>query len=148
MDDTGSLRNDSQAPRPEQPLPAEKRILVIDDEQALRNLVARVLSADGHRVDQAEDAEVGWRLLQRRSYDHILLDLVMPGTSGQELYQRIRQSDIRLANRTIFMTGTADSPEVRRFLEATGNPVLGKPFGLDELRRVILESQELTPDSG
>ena len=118
----------------------------MDDEQAIRDLVSRVLSADGHLVDRAEDGETAWRKLQCRSYDHILLDLVMPQMSGQELYELVKESDRRLAGRIIFITANVTRPEVRDFLEATGSPVLAKPFGLAELRRVILESQEPTHD--
>jgi two-component system NtrC family sensor kinase len=72
----------------------------------------------------------------------ILLDLKMPGMSGQQLYYRMVEADQKLARRIIFMTGDTASPDTRDFMSATGNPAVSKPFSVDELRQQIQKSLE------
>ena len=103
---------------------------------------------DGHTVDPAENGETAWRRIQTAAYDCVLLDLVMPGMSGRQLHQLIEKSYPDLAKRIILMTGLAANPEVRDFAEAAAIPILGKPFNLDELRRVVHEPRKPTQDEG
>ncbi|MCI0780625.1 MAG: response regulator, partial [Chloroflexi bacterium] len=80
-------------------------------------------------------------------YDCILLDLKMPGMSGQELYQLIQGISEPLASKVVFITGDTVSPETSSFLDSAGNPVLTKPFSIRELEeevlRAVLKSDEL-----
>ena len=109
-------------------------ILVVDDETVVRDLLFQVLSGDGHAVDLASNGEEGWASIRSKRYGCIIMDLRMPGISGQQLYQQTRSYDADLARHIIFITGDTARPEVRDFLEETGNPVIGKPFDLEELR--------------
>ena len=143
-----NIDENPQGTEARQPGPKQKRILVVDDDEKMRNLLARVLPSYGYTVDLAEDGETGWRKTQTRTYDCILMDLAMPGISGQQLYQLIKDSDASLARRIVFITGNAARPEVRHFVESTGNPVLRKPFDLEELRRIVLECGESTHEQG
>ena len=115
----------------------KQRILVVDDEPVIRDLLFQVLTGDGHSLELAPDGQQAWEMIRANTYGVIVIDLKMPGTSGQQLYHLIRGFDPKLCEKIIFITGDTARPEVRDFLEATGSPVLGKPFNLDELRRQL-----------
>src|SRR2546429_7638144 len=66
-------------------------ILLIDDEKRILNFVRRGLQAEGMIVDPARDGEEGLRLARSRSYDLVILDLVMPGLDGYAVLERILQ---------------------------------------------------------
>ena len=113
-------------------------ILVIDDEANMRGLLAEVLSMEHCTVDLARDGEEAWDKLRRGPYDCILLDLKMPGMSGQQLYKLIEESDRDLARKVVFITGDTISADTLAFIEATGNAAVSKPFSSIELRQQIL----------
>ena len=96
-----------------------------------------MLSADGHSIDLASSAQEAWEMIQNQLYDVLLLDLKMPGSSGQDLFGLIKQSHPELARSVVFVTGDTVRPEVRDFLAKTGNPVLTKPFNKNELQSRI-----------
>ena len=114
-----------------------KRLLVVDDEPQIRDILTRVLKLEGYRVDLAEEGQEAWRKLQERTYDCMVLDLKMPGLSGQELYRRIKESNFGLAKNVIFVTGDTISRNAQDFIFTTGNPVVSKPFDMDVLRRQV-----------
>jgi response regulator RpfG family c-di-GMP phosphodiesterase len=64
----------------------------------------------------------------------------MPGFGGEELYNHISVSQPKLAERIIFVTGDTVNPETQSFLQSTGNPYIGKPFRLEEIRKIMIES--------
>ena len=125
-----------------------RHILVVDDEPVFRTMMPRLLSSEGHTADTAKGGEEALRKLRSESYDYILLDLKMPGMSGQQLYERIRESDRELVSKIIFVTGDILSPETEEFISGTGNQSLSKPFTWDELRQLILTSEGVTHGRG
>jgi len=114
-----------------------KRILVIDDEPAVRAVLHRALSADGHQVALAPEAETAWELIQANQFDRIFLDLKMPGMGGQMLYKRMAMLSPEMVRKVVFVTGDIASAEARTFLDSTGRPVLSKPFGLEAIRQLL-----------
>ena len=66
------------------------RMLLVEDEKKVSELVARALRAERYAVDVADDGERGWELAEAYDYDLIILDLMLPGLSGAELLKRIR----------------------------------------------------------
>jgi DNA-binding NtrC family response regulator len=78
-----------QAP-PEAPNPQGPRILIIDDEAAIRDSLETLLMLEGFRIDLAGDGNTGLDLLTRNTYDLLLLDLALPGESGIDLLPRIK----------------------------------------------------------
>ena len=125
--------------RPQQNAGATKHLLVVDDEPHIRDLLVRSLDLEKYTVDLAKEGLEAWRKLEARRYDCILLDLKMPGMSGQELFQHIEASDRELAKRVIFITGDTISPITRNFLSATENLVLSKPLDIELLGRQVGE---------
>lgn len=126
---------------PAAPVTGAQRVLVIEDEVALRGAMRRYFEKQGWRVDEAE---TGWdglnRLLQAGTdvrYDLVLSDLKMPGMTGIELHDRLAETRPDLLERFVFITGDVASPEAARFITSTRQPVLVKPFELATLAAAI-----------
>jgi DNA-binding response OmpR family regulator len=116
------------------------RILVVDDQAAIRELVAATLTADGHHVTTAPDGAAALRLLEGPPpYDLIVSDLKMPKLDGPSLYLEVSRRWPDCRPHVLFMSGFVDSPQYAGFLEATKVPVLLKPFDLDQLTRLVHE---------
>ncbi len=116
---------------------AGKRVLVIDDEAPILELVRETLSRRGFEVDVAADGETGLKLLAQRRYDLTLCDWKMPGLTGRDVFERLRARDPALSQRVIFITGDLINEQVRCFLNAHGRPCLPKPFTLAEIRQAV-----------
>lgn len=109
-------------------------VLVVDDEDAIRTVVGRALGRVGWQVEQAEDGPSALRLLRSSdfSWKAIILDLSLPGMSGEQLFEAIRDERPELVPRLAFTSG---APSV--FAEESGRPLLHKPFEIDELRVLV-----------
>jgi CheY-like chemotaxis protein len=112
-----------------------KRILVVDDDDNLRELLAAILSQEGRVVDTARNGIDALALLNNNHYDLILSDLSMPGLDGPSLYEFLRT--IAPIPRVIFMTGNVGGGEYAAFLRGTTEPMLEKPFSLDVVRHMV-----------
>jgi signal transduction histidine kinase len=113
------------------------RILVIDDEEMICRVVTQLLT-QRHDVLVAQSAQTAFdRLEHDRRFDIVLCDLIMPGTSGSEIFDVFAARWPELQSRLIFMTGGAFTDDLRKFLEATRRPVLYKPFTAADLVDVI-----------
>lgn len=115
-----------------------KRILVVDDDDNLRELLSAVLSQAGRAVDTARNGIEAVELLSQNHYDLILSDLRMPGLDGPALYDALRaMRPTTPIPRVIFMTGNVGGGDYADFLRGTTEPMLEKPFSLDVVRRVV-----------
>jgi PAS domain S-box-containing protein len=109
------------------------RVLVIEDDQLLARALGRML-AQQHRVVVTSGGEEGLAVLEKDpAFDLVLCDMMMPHTSGMEVYETLLARSPELAGRIIFMTGGAFTPRAAEFLATVGNPTLGKPFSRDDL---------------
>ncbi len=116
-----------------------KRMMVIDDEEEILEVVGRILERMGHQVVAVDSAEMALDKIEREHYDLVICDVRMPGIGGQGLYQRVRSGHPDLAKRIIFTTGDTVSHTTRSFLENVGTPYLSKPFMIEDLHRAIEE---------
>ena len=114
-----------------------RRMLVVDDEPAMRSVISGFLTSIGHVVSVAANAGEARAHLATTEYDVVLLDLRMPEVGGETLFRELRECDARHARRVVFVTGDLQSEEVLRFLHETGQPVVAKPFQLDDLAAVV-----------
>ena len=115
-----------------------KRVLVVDDQTPVRELVAAVLAADGHAVETARDGADALRLLDSaKPYDLIVSDLKMPGLDGPSLYLELTRRFPDTRPHLLFISGFVDSPEYSGFLHGTQVQVLLKPFAVDDLSRAV-----------
>jgi PAS domain S-box-containing protein len=105
-----------------------RTVLVVEDEPQVRRMAARALAQAGHRVLEAADGRDAISLLARagQGIDLVLTDVAMPGMSGRELAERLREA--RPDVRVIFMSGYADDEIVRRGLLDPEQPFIQKPF--------------------
>jgi PAS domain S-box-containing protein len=123
------------APRPD--TSSTRRMLVVDDETAMRTAISTFLATLGHLVTAAAGGLEARALLEANEYDVVLLDLRMPDLGGDTLFEELCDRDPRHARRVVFVTGDVQSDDTRRFLDRAGRPVVGKPFQLDELATVL-----------
>ena len=107
------------------------KILIVDDDARIRDLLKRYLMQEGFEVLQAEDGKSLTRVLLRESVDLIVLDLMMPGEDGLSICRRLRAAN----DRTPVIMLTAKGEDVDRIvgLEVGADDYLGKPFNPREL---------------
>lgn len=109
----------------------EKRILVVDDEEPIRDLYAQVFSRAGYEVRTAGSAEEALEILDHESYWVMFLDLNLPGMNGVELCRRIR-TDLPMAI-PFAVTGYASLFELTDCRDAGFEDYFTKPVGLSQL---------------
>jgi len=107
------------------------RLLLVEDENKVSDLVARALRAESYAVDVAEDGARGWELAQSYAYDLIILDLMLPQLPGEELLRRIRRTNPAVPILVLTARG-ATADKVNNF-EAGADDYLTKPFAFAEL---------------
>ncbi len=107
------------------------RLLLVEDEKKVSDLVARALRAERYAVDLAEDGPQGWALAESYSYDLIILDLMLPGFSGTELLKRIRRKNQEVP--ILVLTARDAMDEKVNNFEAGADDYLTKPFAFAEL---------------
>lgn len=110
---------------------ADKKILVVDDDKRLRELLQRYLSEQGFTVKSAEDAEAMDKALTRDTFDLIVLDLMLPGEDGLSICRRLRTSEPLQA--IIMLTAKGDEIDRIVGLEMGADDYLPKPFNPREL---------------
>ena len=113
-----------------------KRILVIDDEVALRNAIRRVLLKDGYQIELAEDGFQGGVKLSQFKPDVLTLDLAMPGLNGYEVLQFIRQQPEFAALKVLVISGLGEDA-LTKALDYGADAVLNKPFENAELQAIV-----------
>ncbi len=111
------------------------RILIIDDERAIARSFCRILKK--HDVEVAPGGREGLQRLLEEDFDLVLCDLVMPGVTGMDLYERLREQRPEVAENLVFMTAGAYSDKLRRFVESVPNDLLEKPFSVEAIREVV-----------
>jgi CheY-like chemotaxis protein len=114
-----------------------KRVLVVDDEDMILQMVREILTRNGYKVDIAHDGESALRRLSQYHYDLALCDWKMPGLSGEQVYERLHASNPEMSKRLIFITGDVVNEKVQEFLRARNKVCLSKPFTLVEFRSAI-----------
>jgi two-component system response regulator MprA len=125
------------------------RILVVDDDPAVRAAVSTTLRIEGYEVEQAADAHQALQLMARTNPAALVLDVMMPGTDGLGLCRMLRAA----GDRTPILVLTARTQVSDRVtgLDAGADDYLSKPFDVDELsariRALLRRSQPESPDT-
>jgi len=113
-------------------MPAESLILVVDDDPELRKLLRAALEADGHRVLEAEGAELGLHLLRTRKPGLVILDRGLPDGEGVEVLRKIRAGSERTTP-VIMLTAQGALEEKTEAFTAGADQYLVKPVEVKEL---------------
>ena len=114
-----------------------QRILVVDDEPTVGDLLREMLEADGQRVEVAAHGKAALDRLAEAPFDLVISDFKMPLLDGAGLYSQLAMREPRLRERFIFLSGDTLSAETRRFIERSGVPILEKPFDAAGVRRLV-----------
>jgi two-component system NtrC family sensor kinase len=126
-------------PPPPPPVLRGKRVLVVEDEEALREIVREVLESEGCQVMEAGDGRAALALLAAQRFDLVISDMKMPEMGGVEVYRLACASEPSLAHRFLFVTGDWVSEDTARFLEQSGCAHLEKPYHVDQLVKRVSE---------
>jgi len=113
------------------------RVLVVDDEEPVGQLLARLLTQLGCQPTVVQSGAEALQILAHEHFDLILSDVKMPGMNGFELHQAILARDPDLAARVIFVTGDTLNVDTQAQIAQTGNPSLAKPFQIERLETLV-----------
>ncbi len=113
------------------------RILVVEDEPDIRELVVITLAFNGFEVASAADGEEALAMAASAPYDLIILDVRMPRMTGYEACRRLRQRDSTKETPIIFLSAKGQESEVQAGLEAGADEYIIKPFAPSDLARRV-----------
>ena len=116
------------------------KILVVDDEEIIRDGCREVLSKNGYEIDMAEDGNIGFKKLEGKNFDLVLLDLKMPGISGMDFLEGVRRIDTDIVN--IVITGYASIESAVEAMNLGAYDYIPKPFEPEQLRQVVKRAIE------
>ena len=111
------------------------RVLVVDDEPAIRALVAKIIERAGYPVEVARDGAEAIEKIEARSYSVLVIDLMMPNVDGYALIDYIKQRGGRRP--AIIVISAGDTASLRRLDGSMVHSVLRKPFDIDVLGDLI-----------
>lgn len=111
------------------------RLLIVEDEPGIRNLLAQLFRAEGYETDVAVDGEEAIVYLQEAAYDLLLMDVNMPGQTGIEVLRH--QDRIGRRVRTILMTALGEKEAMEEAKRLGVVAFFGKPFDIFELKKEV-----------
>jgi len=118
---------------------AGKHALVVDDEEIVGEIIARVLEQMGYVVDHVLNGEEALERARQKSYDTVVCDILMPGVNGMALYETWANEAPDLSRKMVFVTGDSLGLDTSAFVARTGCPCIYKPFRLAQLAEVVRE---------
>jgi len=107
------------------------RVLLIEDDQRLANLIKRVSKDEGYNVDSANDGDIGLEMALRGPYDAAVIDWMLPGRDGPSIIRAMRAA--RLSTGIILLTALGQVEDRVAGLDSGADDYLTKPFSFDEL---------------
>lgn len=116
---------------------AQARILLVDDEEDILDILARLLRSASYLVDLAGNGQMALEHVARQDYDLIISNIRMPVMGGEEFYRRLAGSFPHMVRKVIFCTGDIANQDTQRFLSSLGAPVIFKPFQLRTVLEVV-----------
>ncbi|HEY2863891.1 MAG TPA: PAS domain S-box protein [Casimicrobiaceae bacterium] len=119
--------------------PRQRSIIVVDDEEEIREALAEILTGARHRVVTVSSGREALQRISAEHYDVILTDMRMPDLDGRALFEEIEKRWPGRGARVVFVTGDTLASALREFVSESGRPVIEKPFLPNEVRRVIAE---------
>jgi CheY-like chemotaxis protein len=130
-------RSEAKAPLPR---PGTERVLVIEDEATVAQLIRDILEDEGYTVEIVLDLQARFPAILESRFSLILCDLKMAGLDGRAFYERLAQKGSPLQYRVAFITGDTLSQSTLAFLKKTGVSCLAKPFLVEDLKEFVRRS--------
>jgi PAS domain S-box-containing protein len=124
---------------------ARKRILVVEDEPTVAELIADVMAEEGYSVDTLLDSREALGRIKEYCYSLLICDLKMPHLDGPGLYRALVRAGDPMQHKLLFVTGDTMGPRTLEFLKSSRLPYLAKPFLVEELKQAV--HQALAADS-
>ena len=118
------------------------RILVVDDDKAIRSLITAVLSRKGYSVETARNGEEALEVIAGKTFEVIILDLMMPKVDGFEVIEHLARTAPEQLKRCVIVLTAVASKDLRKLDGSRVFRVLRKPFDLDELLSVVTDCIE------
>jgi len=112
-------------------------VLVVDDQEEVRETLAEILADAHHRVVTAASGREALERIATQRYDVIFADMRMPDLDGRALYREIEKRWPHQAERVVFVTGDMLTTALREFVARSGRPLIEKPFLPSEVRRMV-----------
>ena len=122
--------------------PGQKRVLVVDDDASIRDLLGTVLRQHSLNVDLAEGGAEAVELLREFQYGVVLLDLMMPGVDGFTILDLIAGGDV-ISPPVVLVITAADRPLIERLDAQRIHGVIRKPFDPEEIARLVVACAEI-----
>jgi DNA-binding NtrC family response regulator len=123
-----------------QPVKPVLELLLIDDDAELRSDMSSYFSRQGHSVEQCESGEQGLDLLERRTFDVVVLDLMMPGMSGLDVLKELQSRNAECE--VVVLTGEATVEAAVEAMKLGAREFLTKPISFKELDRLVRKAYE------
>ena len=120
------------------------KVLVAEDDPAVRGLLAEILGQDGHEVILTEDGDAAWAEYRAEAPEMVIADWMMPGSDGLELCRRIRTEPANPYTYIVVVTGRAASADALEAMKAGADDHLPKPFTIESLEASLLAASRLT----
>jgi CheY-like chemotaxis protein len=114
-----------------------KKGLLIDDDSHMIEILSKYLATEGCYSEKALDGKMALEKMNYNTFDFILCDVNMPGMDGVTFYQQLKGIGSPYLDKLIFITGETMDHEIQEFLKSINNPLLDKPFGIDDVKEVI-----------
>jgi CheY-like chemotaxis protein len=123
--------------RPKEIAATAKRILVIEDQLLIRDLLTHLLEADGHRVFVAASGRDGLVVARELPFDLILLDVDMPGLNGLEVCAELKREATTAHVPVIFISGRLGAQNLQQMTAVGAAGFLPKPFLFEQVHRTV-----------
>ncbi len=121
------------------------RILVVDDEPGVCDLLKRCFEAEGYEVEVAINGEDGLECYRKQPADVVLLDMKMPGMDGMEVLERLREMDPQAG--VIVATAVKEQSIADRAMAAGAYDFINKPFDMEYMKTSVLSKIALALDA-
>jgi DNA-binding NtrC family response regulator len=112
-----------------------EKLLIVEDEDTLCESLKRVFVKEGYEVDIADSAESAFKLLEEKTYDLIITDIILPGVSGIELLARYKEQ--KPEQKVVIMTAYASLETAVEAIKAGACDFIVKPLMHDEMKRIV-----------
>lgn len=110
-----------------------KRVLVTDDSESVRNYICELLKRDGYDCEQASSGEEAIRMCSRAQYAIVIMDMILPGMDGAETCKSIKETEGYADVPVLFVTNCKDTACIQQVYESGGSDYIPKPFSDEEL---------------